>query len=131
MDQPDQARFRVAQQEYMDHRTAMAQDETFVPEFSKEVFKLPGAGETDSDLSVKVPSPPSPFFLDAWTLDQASELVRGLDNYYVCRYLDCRNFSPNSMWIEEEGKGHYKCTRCLRQYKPWAFIESADVRTAR
>jgi hypothetical protein len=75
----DQKRYLVAMKEHEAIRNAQAEDETFVPELTTEVFR--GVG-VDSDPSV---DGPSPFFVDYLASDYASKLAEGLDNYYVCR----------------------------------------------
>jgi hypothetical protein len=75
----DQKRHLVAMEEYEAIRKAQAEDETFVPELTTEVFRGRGV---DSDPSV---DGPSPFFVSYMASDYASQLAEGLDNYYVCR----------------------------------------------
>jgi hypothetical protein len=75
----DQKRYLVAMTEYEAIRKAQAEDETFVPELTTEVFRGRGV---DSDPSV---DGPAPFFVNYLASDYASQLAEGLDNYYVCR----------------------------------------------
>jgi hypothetical protein len=75
----DKKRYVVAMTEYEAIRKAQAEDETFVPELTTEVFR--GVG-VDSDPSV---DGPPPFFVSYMASDYASKLAEGLDNYYVCR----------------------------------------------
>jgi hypothetical protein len=75
----DQKRYVIAMTECEAIRRAQAEDETFVPELTTEVFR--GVG-VDPDLSV---DEPPPFFVDYLASDYASNMAEGLDNYYVCR----------------------------------------------
>ena len=54
-------------------------------------------------------------------LQFASEVVPGVDEYYVCRQRECRILCRNTDWIHNlaAGGGHYLCISCGEQYRPW------------
>ena len=69
--------------------TAFREDEYHVEKISREPDYVPQYVNT-------------PLF---WTpervIDFASQIWEGMDNYYLCRALDCRRFCPNTSWIQE------------------------------
>ncbi len=46
-----------------------------------------------------------------------SEIVTGLDEYYICRKKDCLFVGLNTDWIENGGQ--YRCPSCTTRYQPW------------
>ena len=51
--------------------------------------------------------------------EYTSELMQGVDDYYLCRKKDCALVLPNTHWIECEGHAWYRCPACSTQYRPW------------
>ena len=56
--------------------------------------------------------------------DWVDTITEGVDEYYVCRDLSCRTFTPSCQWLctksaSEGWGGHYKCPSCLLRYQPW------------
>ena len=56
--------------------------------------------------------------------DWVDTITEGVDEYYVCRDLSRRTFTPSCQWLctksaSEGWGGHYKCPSCLLRYQPW------------
>lgn len=138
-------RFVVAFQEMEHNLKAVATDPTFVPTFDwKPLSDEPGAdlsvqaqalaaagltnvgGTKGADLSVQDrivadagATIASLFFVPERTLDYASELMPGLDDFYLCRNMECRCFCPATCWVKQEGKDRFRCPLCITEYWPW------------
>jgi hypothetical protein len=41
------------------------------------------------------------FWLSAHTVEWASEMIKGVDNYFMCRSAACRFFAPPTCWLQE------------------------------
>ena len=52
-------------------------------------------------------------------LDYCSEILAGLDNYYLCRHKDCRAYMPNSQWVKQLEYDKFRCLLCTREYISW------------
>ncbi len=48
-----------------------------------------------------------------------SELVPGMDEYFVCRQRTCLTVTHNTSWIHNSPNGQYLCPSCAQQYRPW------------
>ncbi len=48
-----------------------------------------------------------------------SELVPGLDEYFLCRQRSCLAVTHNNTWIHNSPNGQYLCPSCAQQYRPW------------
>ena len=59
--------------------------------------------------------------------DNLSEIVKGVDDYYLCRRKGCNFVGPNTHWIISGSKGQYRCPDCGERYHPWAKIEGSDT----
>ena len=46
-----------------------------------------------------------------------SEITRGVDEFYICRHLDCGYVGRNTDWACNGTQ--YACPECARQYRPW------------
>ena len=138
----DKRRFVVAYKEQDKHLQAAAKDPSFVPPrhgpmTEEQAQELEGKGKMAStDLSVQgsaaaagsadpsaQASPPALlFWLPSHIVDWASEIVKGLDNYYLCRGSSCRYFAPNTCWGQEVKDGalrwRFSCPACGDEYAP-------------
>ncbi|MFM7979000.1 MAG: hypothetical protein ACKPKO_06750, partial [Candidatus Fonsibacter sp.] len=122
MSDHDKRRFVVAFEELDDNVNKIAADPTFIPHHTTEVYDTVIQGQpVGSDLLVQgQPVGKSLFWVSEQVLDWASELLGGLDNYYMCRNTSCRAFMPHTCWVKEEGHDRFRCPFCLRDYQPWA-----------
>lgn len=49
----------------------------------------------------------------------SSELMKGVDEYYVCRRMDCLNVTTPVHWVKERNHEWYRCAACGEEYRPW------------
>ena len=80
-----------------------------------------GADGSGTDLSVQDRDRPLLFWVPERALDWASEVITGVDQYYLCRLSTCRAFMPNTAWIKERDHDWYRCPVCASEYFPWKF----------
>jgi hypothetical protein len=113
MEQEEKNKYLIAFEEHTSLRQAIASDPTFVPEDTKEVFVGPDGPSKLLEES------PCPYFLTSFETSFASEIIPGIDNFFICRQRSCRFIGPNTCWVTEEGHGHFKCPRCCTLFRPW------------
>ena len=111
----------------------------FVPQLHTGVFD-PASQAVGTDLSVQgqpmdamevdvdTPPPKSLFWATEKVLDWTSQVLEGLDNYYLCRNEACRSFMPNTCWVKQVGHDCYKCPCCLRDYQPWSTSKPTNIK---
>jgi hypothetical protein len=70
-----------------------------------------------------VPQPLQPLedelFSDHQVLQYISEITEGINEYYICRHLDCGMITRNSTWVQAKDREKYRCPSCTKEYKPW------------
>jgi hypothetical protein len=59
-------------------------------------------------------------------MQHAHRLFKGVDEFYLCRFMDCLYVCRNTQWIDNGGQ--YCCPACSRQYRPW--VQSGGRTTA-
>ena len=60
-----------------------------------------------------------------------SEIMEGLDEFYLCRKRGCGFFALAHCWVnnsEIDGQGQHRCPMCTQYYRPWSG--EGDVITA-
>ena len=136
MSDHDKRRFVLAFEELEKNLQKIAEDPTFVPQHHTELFD-PASHAGGSDLSVQgqpmevnvdTPPPKSLFWATEKVLDWTSQVLEGLDNYYLCRNEACRSFMPNTCWLKQVGHDCYKCPCCLRDYQPWSDMKPTNIK---
>jgi hypothetical protein len=90
--QKDQASYAEATKDWQEELQKKARDETYVP-------KLKSSLMPDE------------------VMQNAHRLAKGIDEFYLCRFLDCLYVCRNTQWIDNGGQ--YCCPACGRQYRPW------------
>jgi hypothetical protein len=55
-------------------------------------------------------------------------ITEGVDEFYVCRDVLCRIFTPSCQWLcakaaSEGWGGHFKCPSCLLKCQPWVVAK--------
>ena len=91
----DQAAYKEAAKEWRGQLIKKAEDESYTPELT------------------------SRFVPDAM-MQNAHKLVKGVDEFFLCRFLDCLYVCRNTQWIPNCGlEGQFCCPACGRQYMPW------------
>jgi hypothetical protein len=53
--------------------------------------------------------------------------MNGLDDYYMCRRIECGFVGPNAHWIKSVSGGKFRCPDCGEQHHPWVKIEGSDA----
>ena len=115
-----QAPFVVAFDELTDNLEKVAADPTFIPQYTTEVYDKDAPAGSDLLVHGQPVARKSLFWALEKALDWVSQILEGLDNYYLCRNVACRAFMPHTCWVKEEGHERYKCPFCMRDYQPWA-----------
>ena len=49
--------------------------------------------------------------------DYLDKICEGVNQYFVCRHLDCQVITLSTLWLENGGQ--FACPICTRQYKGW------------
>ena len=85
MNDHDKRRFVVAFDELTENLEKVAADPTFIPQYTTEVYDK----DTPSVSDLSVHGQPAPrkslFWASEKVLGWASQILEGLDNYYLCR----------------------------------------------
>ena len=57
---------------------------------------------------------------DDWLLQFISEIVPGVNEYFLCRQRNCLVLTRNTDWLHNvPDGGHYLCSQCGELYRPW------------
>ena len=51
--------------------------------------------------------------------DYLTQVVVSLDEYHICRVLDCGFFGLPTHWLVRRCGGQWACPRCTTRYQPW------------
>jgi hypothetical protein len=58
--------------------------------------------------------------------DNLDQIVKGVDHFYLCRFLTCLYVGPSTHWIVSKSGGQFRCPDCGQQYRPWRSIGGSD-----
>lgn len=128
LDERDKRRFVVAFQEMEENLSKIAETPMFIPQYHTEVYdKEDAPAGFEYQVHSQAVVQKSLFWAAEGALDWSSQLMEGLDNYYLCRNIDCRAFMPNTCWVKEGGYDHYRCPMCTREYQPWSCAKTTNI----
>ena len=66
----------------------------------------------DKVLSLKI-------FNEEQAAEYVSQIVEGVDDFFICRKIPCRHIGPNRSWIKRANHARWRCPRCTMEYWPW------------
>ena len=59
--------------------------------------------------------------------DNLSEIMNGVDDYYMCRRKVCCFVGPNAHWIKSAGGGKFRCPDCGEKCQTWVKLQGSEA----
>ena len=77
-------------------------------------------GQIDTEAEAFIPEVTTNKFLDTHSFQWVDCIVRGINEFWICRHFDCLLVCPAICWLKNgDGGWQFRCPACLRLYQPW------------
>ena len=76
--------------------------------------------QEDSNSLGYIPRVTTNIFLDTASFQWVDTVVAGINEYWICRFLDCLLITASVCWLKNgDGGWQFRCPACQRLYQPW------------